>query len=415
MRSTLLLLLSLVLLAAAPEPTAEMLRARLPGLQGQARILALHELVNKIETRAPQEGLALADEGLTLARQLGDKEKEAAFLSSMAFCYGLTGDFALSVLRGKESLELSRQIGNKDRMARAHNVLGITYTYMGAYSQALEEHLESLRIRDELSLETASLQSLNNIGVLYHNMGQYEKAIYYFQKSMDRNTKNQDTSRHILLKLNIGFANYKLGRLTEALKCHLDAMELINYNHNRTMLAYAYYNLGMTYTDLKEFSSARKYLYLALSEYEKQDQKHARIQVLNAMGRFYLLSGRPSNGIPLVKEAIQLAQNIKTRNDLLIGYELLSELYKTQPNLSESFKYYKLYVRIFFSKQKFKTPHYTVCPACNSAIQPDKKQKSTPQEIVSIVSPIALFKKVIKYFWPKENMSYWIIGLFEKI
>lgn len=138
-------------------PKADSLKAVLRGLAGAARLPVLQSLVNSIETAAPQQALAFAAEGLALAEQAGDKERQAAFLSSTAFCYSLTGDLELAMQYGTRTLALSTQIGNRDRMAKAHNTLGATYTFMGVYSMALQHHLEALRIREDLHLENATL------------------------------------------------------------------------------------------------------------------------------------------------------------------------------------------------------------------------------------------------------------------
>jgi len=328
----------------AQEPSVESMKAALPSLQGRARLGALADLVNRLESQAPQEALALAAEGLALARKEGDLEKEAAFLSMTAFCCSQTGDFAKAVQFGKESLVLSIRINNKDRIARARSTLGITYTFMGLYSQALEEHLESLRIREEMSLETASIISLNNIGVLYHQMEQYEKAIYYYQQIMQRLAQKPNPLRLIQTKLNLGYSEFRLGRLDAALKQHEEALALIGQNPNKAFLAYADLNLGMTYTELRQFDKARHFLQAALGEYDMQDQKHGRVQVLNALARLHMLSGDAGRAVARAKEAAALATKINARNELAVSYKLISEAFEKGNQVAESYRYYKLYV-----------------------------------------------------------------------
>ena len=336
----------------AQAPTVEAMKAALPGLQGRDRLAALVDLVNRLESQAPQEALALAAEGLALARKEGDLEKEAAFLSMTAFCCSQTGDFAKAVQFGKESLVLSIRINNKDRIARARSTLGITYTFMGLYSQALEEHLESLRIREEMSLETSSIPSLNNIGILYHQMEQYEKAIYYYQKIMQRLAQYPDPQRLIQTKLNLGYSEFRLGRLDAALKQHEEALELIGQSSNKTFQAYADLNLGMTYTELRQFGKARRFLEAALGEYGKQDQKHGRAQVLNALARMHMLSGDPGRAVARAKEAAALAAKINARHELAVSYKLISEAFEKEDKVAESYRFFKEYVA---SKDKIYT------------------------------------------------------------
>lgn len=332
--------------ASPPTPSLESIRAELAPLQGKARLAAIVDQVNRIEGRAPQEALALAAEGLELARSEGDPVREATLLSSCAYCYSQTGEFELAIQRGKESLELSRRIGNKERIAAAHNTLGIAYTFMGSHSLALEEHLESLRLREELGNRLALVRSLNNIGVLYHNIGQYENAISYYNKLLELIKDDPDDPIRILIKLNVGFSEMKLGRLRDALRKQEEALELMSKKKQFALLAYAYLNLGLTHTELEDHPKALEYLKKSLAEYGKQDQKHARVQVLNALARLHLLAEDATAAVPFALEAAALAKRISARTELMKSYDLLTKIYEKQNNMGKSHSYLKLYSEI---------------------------------------------------------------------
>ena len=323
--------------------SADSLKSALRTLTGRERLAALQALVNQIETKAPQEALKYAAEGIALAVQAGDQEAEAAFLSTTAFCYSLTGDFALALTFGQRTRVLAERLGNKDRMAKADGTLGSTYTFMGLYSKALEHHLESLRIREELHLETAALVSLNSIGTLYHHIGQYDRAIDYYQQMLRRMTQRPDTSRMVLLaQLNTAFAHYKRGRLREALAIDEGAVVRARRANNGTV-AYAYFNLGIVHSDLRRYPEALKYLRLSLAEYQAQDQKHGRVQVLNALGRMYSESGALAAALPPLRESAVLSRQIYARDELKVSYELTAAVYERLGNVAEALRYYKLY------------------------------------------------------------------------
>lgn len=337
---------ALLALAAAFAPVRasmpEAPRAALADLDDRARAAALLDRANTLESQRPLDALALVKEGLPLAVRLGDKAKEAAFLSTEAFCCSQIGELDQAVADCRKALALGVEIGDRERVARAHNTLGITYTYMGNYSQALAESIEALRIRQDLGQEKAIAQSLNLIGVVYHHSGQYGKAIEYFEQILNRAGSQADPRRIILAKHNLGFALYKLGRLNEALENHLEAVALARKTGETASLPYAHLNLGLTYTGLKRFDLARENLRLALAEYRQQDQRHGLIQVLRATARLHLLAGTYAQGIPLAKEGADLARRIKARDELKECDELLSQLYGKLGNLAESFRYYRL-------------------------------------------------------------------------
>lgn len=312
----------------------------------QARLDALLQSANQLESTQPQKALDLATEGLALAVKEGDKVKQAAFLSSAAFSCTQTGEFSMALEYANRALALGTALGDKDRMAKAHNTLGIAYTFIGVYSSALEEGLEALRLREELGHPQAISQSLNLIGVIYQHSGQYEKAIDYFNQVLKRTESGSDPKRHILAQHNLGLAQYKLGRLQESLRNHLEALALAGEFKEMAYLPYAYLNLGQTYSGLRQFGLARKYLGLARAEYQKLGVRHGLAQVMRATAQLHLLSGEPLQGIPLAKEGADLARQINSKDELKLCYELISEMYEKTGNLAESYRYFKLAVQV---------------------------------------------------------------------
>ena len=336
----------LLALAAAPAlaqtEKVDSLRASLRTLDGRARLPALQALVLSLESGNPQQALPYAAQGLALAEHFGDRSLQAAFLSSTAYCYSITGDLELALRFADSTLALSTAIGDRDRMAKAHSTLGATYTFMGEYGQALEHHLAALRIREELHLEDASLQSMNAIGTLYHHVGRYDTAIDYYQKMLARMAQRPDTLRRVInAKLNIAFAEYKRGRWREAL-AESEAVIPTASRANNGTLAYAHFVAGNAATDLRRNADAERYLRLALDEYGTQ--KHGRVQVLNALGRLHVLTANFGRAVPELQEGASLAAQISARDELKASYELLSRAYDLKGDPVTAYGYYRQFV-----------------------------------------------------------------------
>jgi ubiquinone/menaquinone biosynthesis C-methylase UbiE len=84
---------------------------------------------------------------------------------------------------------------------------------------------------------------------------------------------------------------------------------------------------------------------------------------------------------------------------------------------SESYKHYRLYVKLFYPKQLKQLPHFTICPVCYTELKPTKAENGNNGQVnlnKEKASISRYIKNGIKYFWPKERKSYWIIGLYEK-
>ncbi len=96
------------------------------------------------------------------------------------------------------------------------------------------------------------------------------------------------------------------------------------------------------------------------------------------------------------------------------GFQCVS---KERLGWSESFKFHKTYVSLFYPEQRFKAPHYTVCPVCNLELNPGdpgSRAAVAPPAVNNRKSVVSMLKNSVKALWPKEKKSYWIIALYKK-
>ncbi|MEO8763497.1 MAG: class I SAM-dependent methyltransferase [Ginsengibacter sp.] len=94
------------------------------------------------------------------------------------------------------------------------------------------------------------------------------------------------------------------------------------------------------------------------------------------------------------------------------GFECIEQ---SRLGWGENFKFHKTYVKLFYSQQLNKTPHFTVCPVCNTELNPETPFIPDSKSSKGKTSILTFFKRAVKAFWPMEKQSYWIIGLYQKI
>mgnify|MGYP001574847132 CR=1 FL=1 len=283
-------------------------------------------------------------EGITLAEQLGDKTSLATLYSSTAFSYGFIGDISQSLRYGFKSLELSNQLNDKKRIASAHSALAITYSYLGQYSKSLEHHFETLRLREELGLVNATLKTYNNIGIVYQKIGLYSNAIEYYKRALDGIQKNwNDTASVVRLMLNIGFTEFKVGHSSVAMEYHTKALELAKKINFVNGLAYAYSNLGIMNTEMKNYIQALEYLHQSNKLYEELGLKLGVVQGLNSIGLVYFKIGKYDQAIKYLKQAVVQAQHLNAPDVLKLSYETLYSIYQDKGEQNQAFHYFKLY------------------------------------------------------------------------
>lgn len=90
--------------------------------------------------------------------------------------------------------------------------------------------------------------------------------------------------------------------------------------------------------------------------------------------------------------------------------------YQSKLGWSSHLKYHKTYVKLVYPSQRYRCPHYTVCPACNSELTPSSSANNStvPTPAAEKRTLIKAISRLAKLWWPREQKSYWIIGLYKK-
>jgi len=319
------------------------LQQALPGTAGKERLAVLYALANSLEGIYPQRGLDYARAGMPLAESLADTASLATLYASASFSSTELGDFRQAMDYAYRSLDLATRIGDKKRIATGHSTLGMSYVYIGQFSKALEHHFEALRLREELGLTIPTGVTLNNIGVVYHRIGQYEKSIAYYKRSFERQGAQLSALGRVRLLTNIGYSEYKRGRLDTAMVYLENAREIAERSRILTSLAYIYYNLGNISADKKNMTASVDYLNRSMVYYDSLGQKGGILQVLNALGRTYFKIGNADRARAYLRRAVALGTQIHAPDQIKASYETLHQIYEKTGPVSMAYRYLKLY------------------------------------------------------------------------
>ncbi len=319
------------------------LKHALPGTTGKDRLAVLYALANALEGIYPQQGLDYAREGMPLAEHLADTASLATLYASASFSSTELGDFKQAMDYAYRSLDLATRIGDKKRIATGHSTIGMSYVYIGQFSKALEHHFEALRLREELALTVPIGVTLNNIGVVYHRIGQYEKSITYYKRSFERQGSHLSALGSVRLLTNIGYSEYKRGRLDTAMAYLDKARDIAERSRILTSLAYIYFNLGNISADKKNTSASVDYLNRALAYYDSLGQKGGILQVLNALGRTYFKIGNYDRSRAYLQRAVALGTRINAPDQIKASYETLYQMYEKTGPEKLAYRYLKLY------------------------------------------------------------------------
>lgn len=169
-------------LLALPESAAPTV-ARAVALQALGMLLTRHADFDD-DTGGQAAARACYEEGLEIARALGDQPRAASVLRELGRLAGEISDFAVARPRLEESLEIARAMGDSDAIAQSLSELGSLALFEEDYARAGPFLTESLLLfRERGDIGNASF-ALFFLGHLAREQGNYAEAHARFAESL---------------------------------------------------------------------------------------------------------------------------------------------------------------------------------------------------------------------------------------
>jgi CHAT domain-containing protein/tetratricopeptide (TPR) repeat protein len=214
-------------------------------LRSQASVL---ENLEGVETIAPEERKLYTERGLILARKIGDKSLEGAFLHHMGDALFTTGDFAGAIEKLKEAAACFEEASNRSGLAYLWTSMGRLYRAHGAFDEAISYYQKGLTVQEELGDKFGVIQSLNAMAVSYGMSGHSAEAMDHYERALALARNTGSPSVIAFIAGNVGYAYDEKGNHTLAIQLLEEALRLdpsCVYVANRYMvLSQAYRGTG---------------------------------------------------------------------------------------------------------------------------------------------------------------------------
>jgi CHAT domain-containing protein len=179
-----------------------------------------------------------------LRRAIGDKEGEAATLTSIGQVYSALGEKQKALEYFNQSLPLSRATRDKTTEAVTLDSIGLVYSDLGQNQKALEFYNQSLPLSRAIGDKAGEATILNNIGGVYSDLGQNQKALEFYNQSLPLSRATGDKAGEVATLNNIGGIYSDLGQNQKALEFYNQALPLSRATGNKTGEAVILYNVA---------------------------------------------------------------------------------------------------------------------------------------------------------------------------
>lgn len=205
---------------------------------------------------------------------------------------------ALPYTREALSVALAMQRGHS--IATSYNDLGAIYLETGRYTEALANLQKALQELEKTENYYSTGLTLANIANVYRDLDDPESSVEYLMRSIDAHGRN------LARNPDDAYGIRALGQVRE--------------------------DLGITYTHMGLYPSARKALSKAFDTFSEADWHPDQIRVLAALADVEVASGNARAALRLLEQALEMEQallpkrSVEIRRALVASYQLQEDL-----------------------------------------------------------------------------------------
>lgn len=225
-------------------------------------LIKTNELKFKIlsRKRSYKEALQLAEENLSLSKELRDQLQIAKALYNRGRTYYNLQNFQFAIINYLEALKIAEVTEDLTLLQNINTSIALVYLNLKenekSYHYTRRGYELALKNNDTLSL-ISCLTYLSLIEIYNSN---FDKAIDYSKQVIGFGQNSTENNQYLNAYLYLGYSYFRNGDHQNSIKYWLEFVDLYHtIPHSLNRIPYAYYNLAQSFFDLKDYAKANQY------------------------------------------------------------------------------------------------------------------------------------------------------------
>jgi len=295
---------------------------------------------------------------LTKQQTKSFRKKLSATLNNKGYYENQIGNPSIALKYFSEALKIDKFLNDKKGVAQIYNNIGGVYLDLGKLKFALNNFEKSLKIREEINDSLGISQTLANIGQIYYDLGDIQ-GVKYLERSLNY-VKESDYIQLGFIYNNIAGIHTNTGNYKLGYEYYLKSLEMNKKLGRLNGQAQVLSNIG-TIVDKEdiipcegnELICKEKKKYIAIEYYQKsidiyKQTGHLKpmLTSINNIGTAYYKLGKLNKALEYSMKSFRLADSIGYSRPIRNAAEALYLIYEKKKNYKESFKMYKLFIKM---------------------------------------------------------------------
>jgi tetratricopeptide (TPR) repeat protein len=220
------------------------------------------------------------------------------------------------------------------------------YLNEDARALSVAERALNLCRATEPRLPGTEARILEHIATIHVKNHSFDRAIAFYEQALQAAGTMRDLPRLGRTYHGLSIAYQERGDIVRAIEYTHKALALYALEHDTALQANGQNELGLLLMRQGQMERAEEAFRAALVHLGEAGTERTKSHVLLSLGELQMRTGRPADGIQVVKEAIDLAKRLDEHLALASGHALLGQLYEHIDNHELADKEFRVALRL---------------------------------------------------------------------
>lgn len=270
---------------------------------------------------------------------------------NLGICYEEIDNWDKSLEAYKMLAAISDKKNNQQKLADALMRIGRVYDKLGQWDNAVGYYEKSLAKAKEYDIKNIFSRVYNKIGVYHFHTGNFDQALTYFRKTIHSADSNYGEFDKAHAYTNIGIiANILRGNYGIALENFDRALEIYKKKENPQGQARVYHNIGMFYSDNKQWLEALQSYEKCLKLANDEESKHLKALTYLNMGNAYARQRKFIRAKKIIEKAFKIFKRMTDVISMAEAFHVYGLIYAGQKNYTKADHYLNNAIKMFKNK-----------------------------------------------------------------
>ncbi|MEQ8303672.1 MAG: tetratricopeptide repeat-containing sensor histidine kinase [Cyclobacteriaceae bacterium] len=280
-----------------------------------------------------------------LSRRFGHSYLHAKSSRALGMLNNRLEDFDSARYYYNQGIEISSINDLTDLLVYTTNDLGRHYQNLDMYDSALKYYHVSLEHATRLDMKEDMAFALNNMGLVFYYLNNFNEALENLEGALSIRKNNDLGGKGIVLK-NIALVYNDQGRFEEALTLLTEVEQKYTGEFDDFQLSDLYDDIAYAHYNTNNIDVSLIYYQKAIQNGRASGNRRAVANSLHHFGLFSMTKGDYLLAEDQLKEALQIAEELKLKRLKRELYSTFQNLYNVQGDLDKVIEYQNKYMAI---------------------------------------------------------------------